>query len=44
MFEKAPMATYVVGQICFDPEVIRIFGLGERTERWRAAIARLEAA
>jgi methylenetetrahydrofolate reductase (NADH) len=23
MFEKAPMATYIVSQICFDPEVIR---------------------
>jgi methylenetetrahydrofolate reductase (NADH) len=23
MFEKAPMATYIVSQICFDPETIR---------------------
>ncbi len=23
MFEKAPMASYIVSQICFDPEVIR---------------------
>ena len=23
MFEKSPMATYIVSQICFDPEVIQ---------------------
>ena len=25
MFEKAPMATYIVSQLCFDPETIRIW-------------------
>jgi methylenetetrahydrofolate reductase (NADPH) len=25
MFDKAPMATYIVSQICFDPETIRVW-------------------
>ncbi len=25
MFEKAPMATYIVSQLCFDPETIRVW-------------------
>ena len=37
MFEKAPMATYIVSQICFDPETIATWVARGARPRHRAA-------
>ena len=37
MFEKAPMATYIVSQICFDPETIATWIARVRGARHDAA-------